>query len=146
MKIYQLTSENLQGLGEPMGSEYASINWVKPFETLEIAMAYAVNDYQGTEKIKWSKGTAGWHSQDLRWVMYYIHEVQLGGVKDIVPKMIADEKIDLSSLKKVVNEYMECVVSDKHHEDNDWEQFIYEETLKAFYGKDVFKFINKINS
>jgi hypothetical protein len=87
MKIYQLTSENLTGLGGPMGTERTTINWVKPFDSLETAQAYAVNDYEGDEEIEWKKdGEGKWHSQDLRWVMYYIHEVELGGVKDIVPK------------------------------------------------------------
>jgi len=143
MKIYQLTSENLQGLGGPMGTERTTVNWVKPFESLETAQAYAVNDYEGDETIKWTKGSDGWHSQDLRWVMYYIHEVELGGAKDIVPKMLPENKIDMISLRKTMQEYMEYVASDKYHEDNDWKQFIFEATLIAFYGKDVFKYINK---
>lgn len=146
MKIYQLTSENLQGLGGPMGTEKTTVNWVKPFESVETAMAYAVNDYEGDEEVKWTKGTAGWHSQDLRWVMYYIHEVELGGAKDIVPKMIADEKVKLANLKKVVGEYMADLHSDKPSpDDSDWKQYIYEECMKTLYGNDIFTHINKIN-
>jgi len=142
MKIYQLTSENLTGLGGPMGTERTSINWVKPYDSLEAAQAAANNNYEGVEEFKWTKGTNGWHSQDLGWVMYYIHEVELGGIKDVAPKILNENKIDMISLRKTLQEYMDYVASDKYHEDNDWTQFIYEATLKAFYGKDVFKYIN----
>jgi hypothetical protein len=147
MKIYQLTSENLQGLGGPMGTERTTVNWVKPFESLESAQKYAENDYEGKDKIKWTKDQkeAQWCSGDLRWVMYHIHEVELGGTKDIAPKILADGKIDLSDLKKVVKDYMEDLTSENYHEDNEWKEYIYEECLKALYGKDVFTFINNIN-
>lgn len=141
MKIYQLTSENLSGLGGPMGTEKTSVNWVKPFESLETAQAYAENDYEGAEKLEWTKGTNGWYSQDLHWVMYYIHEVELGGVKDIKPKMLADDKIKLTELKKIVGKYMDDL---EGINDSEWKQYIFEETLKALYGKDIFTYINKV--
>jgi hypothetical protein len=145
MKIYQLTSENLQGLGGPMGTERTTVNWVKPFESLETAQAYAENDYEGKEKLKWSKVEKSWHSQDLSWVMYHIHEVELGGVKDVQPKMLGDDKIKLDDLKKVVADYMKDLHSDNPSELSDWKQYIYEECLKALYGKKIFDHINTLN-
>lgn len=145
MKIYQLTSENLQGLGGPMGTEKTTVNWVKPFESLETAQAYAENDYEGTVDIRWSKVESGWHSQDLSWVMYHINEVELGVRKDIKPRLLNDDKIKLHDLKRVCSDYMTDVhSSDPSPDDHDWKQYIFEECLKALYGKDIFTHINKI--
>ena len=121
MKIYQLTSENLSGLGGPMGSERTTINWVKPFESLEAAQKYAENDYEGKDKIKWTKDKkeAQWCSGDLHWVMYHIHEIELGTNKDLQPKMLDNEKIDFISLRKTLDEYMKFIASEGYYEDND---------------------------
>jgi hypothetical protein len=86
MKIYQLTSENLSGLGGPMGSERTYNNWVRPYDSHEAAMLAAEIDYNGKEEIQWTKGTNGWHSQDLGYVMYYINEVEVGTMNDIHQK------------------------------------------------------------
>lgn len=142
MNIYQLKSENLSGLGGPMGTEHTTINWVKPFDSLESAKAYAENDYSGNEIVSWKKSGKGWSSQDLSYVMYYIEEVKLGSSTDIKPKMLVDSKIKLENLKSITNDYIDFVSSEEYHEDNDYKQYIYEEVMKTFYGKDIFKYIN----
>lgn len=49
---------------------------------------------------------------------------------------------DLTALQKLCAEYMEFLISDEYHEDNDYHQFIYEAAIEALYGKDIWTFIN----
>ena len=73
MKIYQLTSENLTGLGGPMGSEHTSTNWQRFFRSIASAKRIAAKDYKkegGEEKIEWVRDGKEIRSQDLNWVMY----------------------------------------------------------------------------
>ena len=79
MNIYMLTSEDLSHLGGPMGSEYTTTNYVKPFEDLEAAQEYAEKEYK-RGKITWTKDKkkAKWCSGDLAFVMYNIEEVKVG--------------------------------------------------------------------
>jgi|GEM_PF-6944042 hypothetical protein len=70
-----LTSENLTGLGGPMGSERTTTNWRKYFSTPELAMEYAEKDFG--EKIPWRTEGVNFHSPDLRYVMYHINHVEV---------------------------------------------------------------------
>jgi hypothetical protein len=49
---------------------------------------------------------------------------------------------DIARLQKVVMEYMRQVVSDDSV-DEDLSHYIFEEAMMAFYGRDVWKYINK---
>jgi hypothetical protein len=49
---------------------------------------------------------------------------------------------DITRLQKVVMEYMRQVVSDDYV-DEDLSHYIFEEAMMAFYGRDVWKYINK---
>jgi hypothetical protein len=49
---------------------------------------------------------------------------------------------DITRLQKVVMEYMRQVVSDDSV-DEDLSHYIFEEAMMAFYGRDVWKYINK---
>lgn len=78
-KVFVLRSENLTGLGGPMGTEETHDNWSKIFSTLEKAQSYAEKDYakesknvKEPEKIAWRKEGTEWVSGDLRFVMYVI--------------------------------------------------------------------------
>lgn len=76
--MYSLMSENLSGLGGPMGSEHTTTNWVKYFFTKGNAKVYAERDYKengGTEDIKWVRTNNGIRTQDLGFVMYHIDEI-----------------------------------------------------------------------
>lgn len=74
-KVFELTSENLSGLGGPMGTERTYDNWRKLFYDVEVAKAHAVIDYG--KAIKWQTETNRIHSGDLGYVMYTIKEVDL---------------------------------------------------------------------
>jgi hypothetical protein len=81
MNIFELTSENLSGLGGPMGTERTSINYQKPFADLQKAKDFAIKEYG--KEIEWRTNTSsgkddGLRSDDLGYVMYYIKETELG--------------------------------------------------------------------
>lgn len=82
--MFELTSENLTGLGGRMGTDRTSINWRKFFSTVPLAKAAAEKDYG--KLIVWDpkKGpTANLKpidldcSGDLGHVMYHIREVKV---------------------------------------------------------------------
>lgn len=146
MKIYMLKSENLTNVGSGGMNRGSTTNWEKPFDSFESAAQHADNDYTGNRKISWSShGGKSWSSGDLSYVMYIITEQEVGTAKNQPPKMIHTPDIDLEPLKNQLKEYMKWLASDEAHEDSDWDHYIYEATLTAFYGPDIFKnFINKV--
>lgn len=74
-KIFKLVSENLTGLGGPMGTERTWENWSKLFHDIEVAKAHAVIDYG--KAINWQTEKNRTHSGDLGYVMYTITEVEV---------------------------------------------------------------------
>ncbi len=58
------------------------------------------------------------------------------------PKML--ETPELDELKELVKEYIDFLYSDEWYEDNDYHQYIFEKTIEAFYGKNIFKELNKL--
>lgn len=74
--MYELESENLTGLGGPMGTERTWPNWRKFFRTAEAAKVYAERDFK--KSIEWSGGLVrGFSSGDLGHVMYHIRLVKI---------------------------------------------------------------------
>lgn len=63
----------------------------------------------------------------------------------ITPKMLEDEKIDFTALKKICQDYMNYVDSEDYHEDNDYSEYIYEAAIEAFFGKNAWDYINKMS-
>ena len=79
--IFNMESENLSHLGGPMGSEYTTTNWVKPFASLDEAKAYAEKDYTrqtgkknaAERPIVWVRENSRYvRSEDMGFVMYHI--------------------------------------------------------------------------
>lgn len=57
------------------------------------------------------------------------------------PQLKKIEDIDFTRLKAILEEYLdECERGD---EDTDTDHFIMEEVVSAFYGKDVWKYVNQ---
>lgn len=86
MEIYQLTSllEDLSRIGGRMGTEYTTINYTKPFSSLDKAQEYADNEYfaHRGQKIEWTKINKNiWSSGDLLYVMYEIRKIKIDEVK-----------------------------------------------------------------
>ena len=85
MIFYVLTSEDLSGLGGPMGSERTRDNWHKYFLSVDSAKDYARQDYKKQYKGPKPK-TLEWFSsgplantlrtQDLGFVMYHVRPAQ----------------------------------------------------------------------
>lgn len=75
--MYELTSENLSGLGSSMGSERTHTNWRKFFASVDAAKAFAETDYG--KPIKWQERGETATSGDLLYVMYTIRPVQVEG-------------------------------------------------------------------
>ncbi len=46
IKVYELESENLEGLGGPMGTESTSTNWRRFFTSADAAQTAAITDYR----------------------------------------------------------------------------------------------------
>jgi len=82
---YELESENLTGLGGPMGTEKTWSNWRKFFTSIAKAKKYAEEDYRKQSKKKenevvdmgWVKERNRIRSQDLLFVMYNITEIKV---------------------------------------------------------------------
>lgn len=53
------------------------------------------------------------------------------------------ESPDMSGLKELCKEYMDFLFSDAWYEDNDYKEYIFEKVIETFYGRDIFKEINK---
>lgn len=58
------------------------------------------------------------------------------------PKMIT-EGIDLAELVITCQEYIDNLFKGEYFDRDDYQHYIYEEALKALYGKDIFNWINK---
>ena len=57
------------------------------------------------------------------------------------PKQL--ETVDLQNLRKICQDYMNFVDNDEeYHDDNDYNQYIFEMAMETFFGKDVWMFIN----
>lgn len=82
-EIFKLISENLTGLGGPMGTERTWNNWVKYFSDFEKAKLFAEKDYnknkheRATNSIVWKKERDKTSSQDLGFVMYHISKIKV---------------------------------------------------------------------
>ncbi len=83
--VYELTSEDLTGLGGPM---MTTTNFRRYFRSVEGAKLAAEKDYRhgmgrlsatlpGAAAIKWRRDGKGWTSGDLRFVMYTIMPVKI---------------------------------------------------------------------
>jgi hypothetical protein len=74
MTIYKLESENLTGLGGPMGTEHTWINWTRYFDSMQKAKQAAEKDYASykNNKFSWHRAKNYVHSDDLLFVMYKI--------------------------------------------------------------------------
>lgn len=53
------------------------------------------------------------------------------------------ETIDLEALRKICKEYIDFIDNDEeYHEDNDYEYYLYEVSLEAVFGENIWEFIN----
>jgi len=59
------------------------------------------------------------------------------------PEMLADDKMDLTGLKKTLQSCIDEMWGDDYCEDNDDASYVYEEALKAFFGEDIWERIDK---
>jgi hypothetical protein len=81
--IFELRSENLGGLGGPMGTEKTYANFRKFFDSFDYAKQFAEKDYQKQSKnpeakLEWLKQeTKGIRTEDLGFVMYYISPIKI---------------------------------------------------------------------
>jgi len=57
-----------------------------------------------------------------------------------IPKIKDD--IDITGLKKLVEEYIEDCTSDEFCEDNDWDHWLYESVIETFIGKNFWEWYN----
>ena len=73
--MYCLISEDLRGLGGPMGTESTAINFEKYFNYLDNAKDYAQRDYK-QRPIQWKRNKTTYSSGDLGFVMYTITRVE----------------------------------------------------------------------
>ena len=85
--VFQLESENLSHLGGPMGSEYTTINFTKPFASLDVAKEYADKDYRrqtGAKDAKerplvWVRENSRYvRTEDMGFVMYHVRRTTIG--------------------------------------------------------------------
>lgn len=84
--MYKLISENLTGLGGPMGTERTWSNYTKYFKTVKAAKEFAEKDFDSFEvrngryrKLVWHKDRDYYRTDDMGYVMYYIKKVKVEG-------------------------------------------------------------------
>lgn len=50
---------------------------------------------------------------------------------------------DLTALRKICQDYIDFIDNDEeYHEDNDYNQYVFETALEMIFGKDVYEYIN----
>jgi hypothetical protein len=84
--VFQLESENLSHLGGPMGSEYTTTNYTKPFASLVDAKAYAEKDYvrqtgknAAERPLVWVRENSRYvRTEDMGFVMYHVRRTSVG--------------------------------------------------------------------
>jgi hypothetical protein len=73
-KLFMLIAEDASHLGGPMGSEYTTHMWSKPFSSVEKARAYAEKFAKRRASIcRWNIGS----SWDAGWVTFDIKKVEV---------------------------------------------------------------------
>ena len=87
--MYVLISENLTGLGGPMGTEETWENWRRHFKRPESAKEAAQKDWEKQtsgkvlaehhlpKELVWIKEGSGFRTEDLHWVMYHIRKIRV---------------------------------------------------------------------
>lgn len=53
--------------------------------------------------------------------------------------------MDTKRIQKICDEYLENYKSESYHEDNDWHYWIFEATLGAVFGNEVWEKLRKID-
>ncbi len=62
-----------------------------------------------------------------------------------LPELLSEENLNLQGLRQNCENYVNKVIANKGYpEDSDDEHYIFEEALKAFYGKGIFEYLNLI--
>jgi hypothetical protein len=59
----------------------------------------------------------------------------------MTPKAL--ETPDFAALKKVCDEYIKFLESEDYHEDNDFDNYIFEAAMDAIYGPKIWDFVNE---
>ena len=65
-------------------------------------------------------------------------------VEDSRQRILPKDKIKIDKLVKCTEDYVDFILSDNYHDDNDYRQFIFEEAIKAVYGTGFWKWMNNI--
>ena len=68
-------------------------------------------------------------------------------IEEQIQKEIKRDRIlhcrDLSKLKEICQEYIDFVDNDEeYHEENDYDNYVFEQAMEAIFGKNVWEFIN----
>jgi hypothetical protein len=60
------------------------------------------------------------------------------------PKQLEDQEIDLKKLKEICQEYADFVDNnEEYHEDNDYDQYVFEVAMETIFGEKFFDWHNK---
>lgn len=61
-----------------------------------------------------------------------------------LPAPLGVDKIDISSIRNFAVDYVKFRLSDKYHEDHEYENYAFEKMIQSVYGKDIFQILEKI--
>lgn len=64
--------------------------------------------------------------------------------KDLKTPYIIYGVVDDHGIREIIQTIVNKVEDGSYHEDNDYKQYLWEEVMKAYYGKDFFTWFNKI--
>lgn len=71
-----------------------------------------------------------------------LEDLRIRKIKEKASVMLSNP--NFNNLKEAVLNYVEFIQSDEFHEDNDYDRYICEEAINAFYGKEFWDWYNKI--
>lgn len=86
------------------------------------------------------------NSEDVQIYLNELFKYEKLQEKNNIPQPLDYHKVDLINIIKSCEDYMKYLHSDEYHEDNDYPQYMFEDMMKAVYGKDIFKYIRKLTS
>lgn len=61
-----------------------------------------------------------------------------------LPAPLGVDKIDISSIRNFAVDYVKFRLSDKYHEDHEYENYAFEKMIQSVYGEDIFQILEKI--
>ncbi len=122
------------------------MNWINIKERLpnagqKVDLWVVLEDEEKSYRVQWT-----WEKQSTSDIMIsgnkvtHWCEVIAPVVQPVRPKQL--DEVDTKSLRDICQQYIDYIDSEEYHEDNDYDHYIFQATMEAVYGNNIWKFIN----